>query len=141
MQQYQNIKGHFPLTSPHWQTPQVNSATFIYVTKSPAGDVLSIKGNTDNAGDTSLPVGWKAPNINRFILLKIGNAHHHVCHFSCSLQTNINLDKNIPLDHKLTTDQKCHYNVHIIQQSILILELKLTFFSETEKEKDIVWSN
>ena len=120
MQQYQNIKRHFPLTSPHWQTPQVNSATFIYVTKSPAGDVLSIKGNTDNAGDTSLPVEWKAHHITRFILLKMGNAHHYVCLFSCSLQTN-NLDKNIPLDHKLTTDQKCYYNVHVIQQSILIL--------------------
>ena len=99
--------------------------------------VLSINAITGKAGDTSLPVEWKAPYITRFILLKMGNAHHYVCLFSCSLHIN-NLDKIIPLDHKLTTDKKCH---HIEKKKILILELKLTFFSEPEKEKDIVWSN
>ena len=43
--------GRFPFTSPRRQTGKLGKRLFT-LPKSPAGDVLSINSNSDNAGDT-----------------------------------------------------------------------------------------
>ena len=67
------VYGRLPFTSLRQQHRRQTRQRLFMLPKSPAGDVLSINGNSANAGDTDpvLPVEWKALYI--FLKSRIGS--------------------------------------------------------------------